>query len=331
MREAEAARAAQQRDAREQQAAVEAAREEGAAAARAEAPQAEAEARLCAAEKHSLFMCSPLAPYAVFPMNALSTSAIVWEEDNNDATPPALQPAISELRRTVAAGGKGGRPLQCAKLVRIEMMATNHLDKCFEAFVEGTQCSRKDAGQSSMQWNPSTSQALKKDEQDEKERVLVRLLKRCLQGGELKLSPVCLAFHGTTPVAADKICRQGFRHGESRSSSDWFGHGHYLTTHAEYALRYATGQLANPKQDPVLHQEYCVLACWVAPGVVYPLTRLALASFCPSSSRCISTQTALRVGSTTMVPTALRHRHNSTLRTRSPSPSRKAPTRTMCS
>ena len=272
--EAEAAvQAALQRAAQEQQAAVEVARADGAAAARAEAPQAQAAEHLREAEKQSLFMCSPLAKYAVFSLTAQSKSAVVWKDGEPTFTPPALQPAISELRRIVAAGGKGGRPLQGARLVRIEMMASSHLDASFQSRVEGTQHSRMDAGPTALQWNPSTGHGLRADQQAEKERVLSRLLRRCLQGSQLKLSPVCLAFHGTTPEAAEKICRQGFRHGESRSSSDWFGHGHYLTTHAEYALRYSTGQLANPPRDPVLYKEYCVLACWVAPGVVYPLTR----------------------------------------------------------
>ena len=83
---------------------------------------------------------------------------------------------------------------------------------------------------------------------------------------------VLLAFHGCSTAAADAICANGFASLHTLDSG-YFGKGVYMTTHAEYAAEYASGEHSDPPTTPQPGEEFVVLAAWVCPGLVYPITR----------------------------------------------------------
>ena len=51
----------------------------------------------------------------------------------------------------------------------------------------------------------------------------------------------------------------------------WFGAGAYLTPEAEYAAKYATGEIDKKMKDP--NKTYCIILCAAVVGLTYPVTR----------------------------------------------------------
>jgi len=81
-----------------------------------------------------------------------------------------------------------------------------------------------------------------------------------------------LALHGCSHEVSDSVCKTGFAvvpfHDEP-----WFGRGLYMTTYAEYACRYATGEFKAQRNPPNDAGEHVLIAAFVAPGMVYPVSR----------------------------------------------------------
>jgi len=75
------------------------------------------------------------------------------------------------------------------------------------------------------------------------------------EGANFPILPAC---HGTDMSKAVKICNSGFA---SINTLDpgFYGKGIYVTSYAEYALRYAIGN--NP----------CIIVAWILPGHPYPV------------------------------------------------------------
>ena len=61
----------------------------------------------------------------------------------------------------------------------------------------------------------------------------------------------------------------------SPARAGYFGKGLYVTTHAEYACAYATGEVVAGAVDPMRAEsgEFVVVACYVAIGMTYPISR----------------------------------------------------------
>ena len=53
----------------------------------------------------------------------------------------------------------------------------------------------------------------------------------------------------------------------------WFGAGAYLTPEAEYAAKYATGEILPNGQPYDANKTYCIILCAALVGLTYPITR----------------------------------------------------------
>jgi len=75
------------------------------------------------------------------------------------------------------------------------------------------------------------------------------------EGAKFPILPAC---HGTDLEKALKICNSGFA-SLNTIDAGYYGKGIYVTSYAEYALRYAIGN--NP----------CIIFAWILPGHPYPV------------------------------------------------------------
>lgn len=110
------------------------------------------------------------------------------------------------------------------------------------------------------------------DPDGEKAAVFAQLRSRFFPREGLTCQNLMLVLHGCDKDMAEAVCVNGFEQLNYRDQG-WFGQGVYSTTYAEYACLFATGQLKARLNEPTTTGEYVMLACWVAPGMCYPISR----------------------------------------------------------
>mmetsp|Transcript_80135 Transcript_80135/g.235705 ORF Transcript_80135/g.235705 Transcript_80135/m.235705 type:complete len:459 (-) Transcript_80135:109-1485(-) len=197
-------------------------------------------------------------------------SAVLWS-----ATAP-LQDGMPEFQREVSmlqdlwAEGGRGRTAGSSRLTlppgftltRIEAVEHSH-----EAFMASLLNLDSQRGSGQARFNPGYP-----DPDGEKAAVLRLLQQRfCRQPG-LRWSNILPGMHGCSHEEVDSICSYGFQV-VNFNDNGFFGKGLHTTTYAEYACRYATGELKAHRNPPNSQGEHVILVCWVSPGMTYPISR----------------------------------------------------------
>lgn len=171
---------------------------------------------------------------------------------------------MSMLRALWAEGGRG-RQQHTYELTRVEAIIPEERQLfSFRNTIENFEAQRV-----------SGHAAFNASFQDEKHAVLQKLKGRFASLPGLQRANLLLVLHGCNHAAADSICQTGFS-SIATLDSGFIGRGNYVTTHAEYACKYATGVLATGFHNPAnanAQGEYIVLAAWATPGLTYPITR----------------------------------------------------------
>ncbi|EOD18793.1 hypothetical protein EMIHUDRAFT_209374 [Emiliania huxleyi CCMP1516] len=183
---------------------------------------------------------------------------------------------VSMLRRLWAEGGRGRQagPNQDMlpmgfTLTRIEAIDVPASDRqAFYNLVEQMD-SRRSSGTNPGPFNPIYPGG---DRTGEKAAVFAQLRARFLPRDRLQNQNIMLALHGCSHAVADNVCKNGFAVVPYRDEP-WFGRGLYLTTYAECACRYATGEFKEQPNPPNSAGEHVLIAAFVAPGMVYPVSR----------------------------------------------------------
>uniref|UniRef100_A0A7S3WKK6 PARP catalytic domain-containing protein n=1 Tax=Emiliania huxleyi TaxID=2903 RepID=A0A7S3WKK6_EMIHU len=192
------------------------------------------------------------------------------------APPSPFGVEVTMLRRLWAEGGRGRRagPIQETlpmgfTLTRIEAIDVPASDRhAFYNLVEQMD-SRRSSGAIPGPFNPVYPGG---DRTGEKAAVFAQLRARFLPRDKLQNQNIMLALHGCSHEVSDSVCRDGFAVVPYRDEP-WFGRGLYLTTYAEYACRYATGEFKEQRNPPNSAGEHVLIAAFVAPGMVYPVSR----------------------------------------------------------
>ena len=128
---------------------------------------------------------------------------------------------------------------------------------------------RRDAGAAPGPFHPTYPRG---DRTGEKAAVLAQLRARFLPRDRLHNQNIMLTLHGCSHDVADSVCKTGFAVVPFRDRP-WFGRGLYTTTYAEYACRYATGEFKAQRNPPNTAGEHVLIAAFVSPGMVYPVSR----------------------------------------------------------
>ena len=174
---------------------------------------------------------------------------------------------LAMLHKLWASGGRAGRdnPYELVRVDAVETTGKPDQNAAFEFKIDQVEARR--GGGSGSQFNASFD-----DPDGEKAAVLRQLKDRFSRTNALHRANLVLAFHGCLPAAAESICSNGFASISTRDNG-YFGNGVYFTTSAQYACEYATGTIDGASAAADADGCFVLLACWVCPGLVYPLSR----------------------------------------------------------
>jgi hypothetical protein len=192
--------------------------------------------------------------------------AQLWTHGQAAATPITLDAEL--VRNLWSGGGVRGRANRFA-LRRVEAINNAELAAAFCTKVRNMETQRQSGG---VAFNRPDWGA---DRDGEKAALLAQLKAKFLPLDGLTHQNLLLVFHGCAIGDADLICSTGLANVAYRDNG-WFGQGIYATSSAEYAARYASGELKpNSTHRTNAQGEYVVIACWAVPGMCYPLSRKA--------------------------------------------------------
>jgi len=170
------------------------------------------------------------------------------------------------LQRLWNRGGIKRRPVRGFELTRIEAVQVDvGLQTCFLQQAKQLNANR-------VQGPEALFSPRANDPDGEKAAVLAQLKEEMLQLAGLPHCGMVLGLHGTSHANADNLFRGGFAQ-INFEDNGYFGKGLYVSTHAEYACQYATGEASGANHAPNDRSEYVLVACYVVLGMTYAISR----------------------------------------------------------